>query len=480
MNESFYTPAIGLEIHAQLLTQTKIFCSCKADFGGEPNTRCCPVCLGLPGSLPVLNKEVVRMGIKAAIALDCEINTETKMDRKNYFYPDLPKAYQISQLDLPLGKNGKVKISSGDEEKYIRIKRIHIEEDAGKSIHDAAEDTSLVDYNRCGVPLIEIVTEPDITSKEEAKRFIEKVSALLQYVNVCDCRMEEGSLRVDVNISLKKIGEEKLGTSVELKNLNSLKSIVRALDYEIKRQSQLLDEGKVVKKETRRFNETDETTSPLRSKEYAHDYRYFKEPDIVPFTITEGDIEAIKKELPLLIDERTDIYVNQYHISRADAQILAAKRELSDFYNEAVQTYPNYKSVASFMIVELYRYMNEGCLDSKNIPFSAKDFALLVQMIDEETVSRNNGKEILKMMIEHKKSPMELAREHKMMISNNTEEVEKVVNKVLSEYQEEVAAYLNGKTKLFAFFMGQCSKILKGNASPKIIKEILEKNLRMQ
>ena len=477
MEDQLYTPAIGLEIHAQLLTQSKIFCNCKVDFGGEANTRCCPVCLGFPGTLPVLNKEVVRLAIKAAIALGCTINTDTKMDRKNYFYPDLPKAYQISQLDLPIGVDGKVKIDLGEKEKYIKIKRIHIEEDAGKLIHDATEDTSLVDYNRCGVPLIEIVTDPDITSKEEAKLFIEKVSGLLQYANVSDCKMEEGSLRVDVNVSLKKEGQDELGTKVELKNLNSLKSIVRAIDYEIKRQSKLLRLGETIKKETRRFNDHSGDTSPLRDKEYAHDYRYFKEPDIVPLKLTKENIDSIKNTLPVLIDERIDTYVNQFKISKEDAQNITYRKELSDFYNEAVKAYPNYKSVANFMIVELYRYINEGYLSSQNIPFSPEDFALLVKMTDEEIIGRNNAKEVLKMMIEKSQSPMTLAKEHNFIISNDLNEVEEVVKKVLEEHKEEVEAYLNGKTKLFTFFMGQCSKILKGNASPKIIREMLEKNL---
>ncbi len=477
MEKPRYTPAIGLEIHAQLLTKSKIFCSCKVDFGGAPNTRCCPVCLGFPGTLPVLNQEVVKLAIKAATALGCHINTETKMDRKNYFYPDLPKAYQISQLDLPIGIEGKVKITQDEEEKYIKINRVHIEEDAGKLIHDATLDTSLVDYNRCGVPLIEIVTDPDITSKEEAKLFIEKVASLLQYAHVSHCKMEEGSLRVDVNLSLKQEGQQELGTKVELKNLNSLKSIVRAIDYEIKRQTKLLNLGETIKKETRRFSDTQGETSALRSKEYAHDYRYFKEPDIVPLKLTKETIEDIKTSLPILIDERKDHYINQFNISKVDAQKLTAKKELSDFYNEAVKSYPNYKSIANFMIVELYRYINEGYLDSQNIPFSPTEFAMLVKMSDEEIISRNNAKVVLKMMIEANKSPMILAKEHQMIINNDTKEVEVVVKKVLSEHEEEVKDYLNGKTKLFTFFMGECSKILKGNANPKIIKEILQKNL---
>ncbi|WP_306307280.1 Asp-tRNA(Asn)/Glu-tRNA(Gln) amidotransferase subunit GatB [Cellulosilyticum ruminicola] len=293
---SRYIPIIGLEVHAQLLTKTKIFCSCEVDFGGEQNTRCCPVCTGLPGTLPVLNKQVVKYGVKAALALNCGVGQYTKIDRKNYFYPDLPKAYQISQFDLPVVKSGKIKIETEDGEKYIRIHHAHIEEDAGKLIHDNIENTSLADYNRCGVPLLEIVSEPDMSSAEEARAYLEKIAGLLQYAGVSLCRMEEGSLRADVNVSIKRPDATKLGTKVEIKNLNSLKAIVRAIDYEIERQTKILDAGDVVIQETRKFNDNRGITQSMRSKENAHDYRYFKEPDVIPVIISDEDIAEIKQQ----------------------------------------------------------------------------------------------------------------------------------------------------------------------------------------
>ncbi|WP_069999972.1 Asp-tRNA(Asn)/Glu-tRNA(Gln) amidotransferase subunit GatB [Cellulosilyticum sp. I15G10I2] len=472
-----YIPVIGLEIHAQLLTNTKIFCSCEVDFGGEQNTRCCPVCTGLPGTLPVLNKQVVNYAIRGGLALNCDINRFSKIDRKNYFYPDLPKAYQISQFDLPLCIDGKVKIDVDEEEKYIRVHRIHIEEDAGKLVHDDIDNTSLADYNRCGVPLIEIVSEPDIGSSEEAKAYVEKVAGLLQYAGVSLCRMEEGSLRADVNISLKTPEAAKLGTKVEIKNLNSLKSIVRAIEYEIERQTKMLNAGEEIIQETRRFNDNRGITTSMRSKEDAHDYRYFKEPDVTPVSITDEDIETIRKELPMLIDERFMLYVKEYGLNRADAKILVATKEISDLYNEAISHYPNYKAVANFIVVELLRYVNEGELDSKNIPFKAEEFAELVKMGEEEIVNKNNAKAILKIMLEGQKSPQQIAKDEGFLMNDSTDEIEEVVNAVVGEFTKEVEGYLAGKEKLFAFLMGQCSKRLAGRANPKKIKEILEEKL---
>ena len=474
---SHYVPVIGLEIHAQLLTKTKIFCSCEVDFGGEQNTRCCPVCTGLPGTLPVLNKQVVKFGVKAALALNCGVGQYTKIDRKNYFYPDLPKAYQISQFDLPVVQAGKIKIETEAGEKYVRIHHAHIEEDAGKLIHDNIENASLADYNRCGVPLLEIVSEPDMSSAEEARAYIEKIAGLLQYAGVSLCRMEEGSLRADVNVSLKRPEAEKLGTKVEIKNLNSLKAIVRAIDYEIERQSKLLDAGDVVIQETRKFNDNRGITQSMRSKENAHDYRYFKEPDVIPVVISDEDVAEIKKEMPVLIDERMDTYLNEYNLGKADAKLIVADKEVSDFYNEAVKVYPNYKAVANFVIGELFKYINEGELKSDEIPFTAEEFARLVKMTEEEVVNRNNAKTILKLMLEERKSPEDIAKEQGFLMNNDTSEINEVVVGVVGEFKEEVEGYLAGKDKLFGFLMGQCTKRLAGRANPKTIKGILEEEL---
>ena len=474
---SQYIPVIGLEVHAQLLTKTKIFCSCEVDFGGEQNTRCCPVCTGLPGTLPVLNKQVVKFGVKAALALNCGVGQYTKIDRKNYFYPDLPKAYQISQFDLPICKAGKIKIETEDGEKYIRIHHAHIEEDAGKLIHDDIENASLADYNRCGVPLLEIVSEPDMSSAEEARAYIEKIASLLQYAGVSLCRMEEGSLRADVNVSIKRPDATKLGTKVEIKNLNSLKAIVRAIDYEIERQSKILDAGDVVIQETRKYNDNRGITQSMRTKENAHDYRYFKEPDVIPVVISNEDIEEIKKEMPVLIDERVNTYLNQYDLSKAEVKKLIADKEISDFYNEVVSIYPNYKAVANFVVVELFKYINEGELKSDEIPFTAEEFAKLVKMTEEEVVNRNNAKAMLKIMIEENKAPEEIAKEQGFLMNNDTSEINEVVVGVVNEFNEEVQGYLAGKDKLFGFLMGQCTKRLAGRANPKTIKGILEDEL---
>ena len=474
---SSYIPVIGLEIHAQLLTKTKIFCSCEVDFGGEQNTRCCPVCTGLPGTLPVLNKQVVKFGVKAALALNCGVGQYTKIDRKNYFYPDLPKAYQISQFDLPIVKAGKIKIETEEGEKYVRIHHAHIEEDAGKLIHESIDNTSLADYNRCGIPLLEIVSEPDMSSAEEARAYIEKIAGLLQYAGVSLCRMEEGSLRADVNVSLKRPEAEKLGTKVEIKNLNSLKAIVRAIDYEIERQTKLLDSGEAVVQETRKFNDNRGITQPMRSKEDAHDYRYFKEPDIIPVIISDEDIEAIQKELPMLIDARLDTYLNEYGLGKAEAKILVADKAISDFYNSAISKYPNYKAVSNFIVVELLKYVNEGELKSDEIPFTAEEFARLVKMTEEEVVNRNNAKAILKIMIEEKKSPEVIAKEQGFLMNNDESEICNVVSSVVKEFTQEVQGYLAGKDKLFGFLMGQCTKMLAGRANPKTIKGILEQEL---
>ena len=474
---SRYIPVIGLEIHAQLLTKTKIFCSCQVDFGGDQNTRCCPVCAGFPGTLPVLNKQVVKLAIKAALALNCGVGQSIKIDRKNYFYPDLPKAYQISQLDLPIVREGKIKIETSEGEKYVRIHHAHIEEDAGKLIHEIIDNTSLADYNRCGVPLLEIVSEPDMSSAEEAKAYIEKIASLLQYAGVSLCKMEEGSLRADVNVSLRPSDSEKLGTKVEIKNLNSLKAIVRAIDYEIERQTKCLEVGENIIQETRKFNDNRGVTQPMRSKEDAHDYRYFKEPDIIPIIISKEEIEEIQKELPLLIDTRLATYLNEYGLGKVEANILVADRNLSDFYNGVVHIYPNYKAVSNFITVELLKYVNEGQLKIDDIPFTTQAFAKLVQMTEEELVNRNNAKVILKLMIDEKKSPEMIAKEKDFLMNHDEEEIYEVVSDVAKAFKEEVEGYLAGKEKLFGFLMGQCTKKLAGRANPKMIKGILEQEL---
>lgn len=474
---SSYIPVIGLEIHAELLTNSKVFCTCSAEFGGSQNSRCCPVCTGMPGTLPVINEKAVEYAVKAGFALGCDINKFSVFDRKNYFYPDLPKAYQISQLERPLCINGKVKIETSKGEKIIRINRIHLEEDAGKLVHDDFNAVSLADYNRCGVPLIEIVTEPDISSAEEAKAFFEKVSLLLQYAGVCDCKMEQGSLRCDVNVSVMKPEDKEFGTRTECKNLNSLKSITRAIDYEIKRQSRLLDMGYKVVQETRRYNDNRGETTSMRSKEDAHDYRYFPEPDILQVNFTDEMLDNIKAQLPELPYKRVERYVNEYGLSDADAKILVNSKLVSDFFNDSVSAYNNPKSVSSFIIVELLRRVNSGEASMESLPFTAQEFAKLVEMADTEKVSKNDAKKILRMMIDTGKDAETLAKENGMIIVNDMAKVGEVLDRVFAENAATVEQYKNGETKVFGFLMGQCSKSLRGVCTPKIIKEALEQKL---
>ncbi len=474
---SSYIPVIGLEIHAELLTNSKVFCTCNAEFGGDSNTRCCPVCTGMPGTLPVINQTAVEYAVKAGFALGCDINKFSVFDRKNYFYPDLPKAYQISQLERPLCINGIVPIEVNGKTKNIRVNRIHLEEDAGKLVHDDFNAVSLADYNRCGVPLIEIVTEPDISSAEEAKAFFEKVSLLLQYAGVCDCKMEQGSLRCDVNVSIMKPEDKEFGTRTECKNLNSLKSIGRAIEFEIKRQSRLLDMGGRVIQETRRYNDNRGETTSMRSKEDAHDYRYFPEPDILQVNFTDEMLDDIKALLPEMPHKRLARYTEEYKLSEVDAKILVNQKTVSDFFDDTLKSYNNPKSVANFVIVELLRRVNLGEVTMENLPFTADAFAKLIEMSDTDKVSKSDAKTILREMISSGKSPEDIAKEKGMLIVNDMARVAEVINEILGNNSQAVEQYKNGETKVFGFLMGQCSKQLKGACTTKVIKEELEKTL---
>ena len=473
-----YKTVIGLEIHAELLTQSKVFCTCNAEFGGDPNTRCCPVCMALPGTLPVINQTAVEYAVKAGFALNCNINKFSVFDRKNYFYPDLPKAYQISQLERPLCIDGLVPIEVDGVKKNIRINRIHLEEDAGKLVHDDFNGVSLADYNRCGIPLIEIVTEPDINSAEEAMAFVEQISLLLQYAGVCDCKMEQGSLRCDVNISLMKPDAKEFGTRAEIKNINSIKSVGRAIKYEERRQALLLDAGKRVVQETRRYDANRDTTKSMRSKENAHDYRYFPEPDILQVNFTDEMLDEIKAKLPELPNSRVNRYVNEYKLSRKDAEIIVNSKIISDFFNEAVAVYNNPKSVSAFILTEFMRRINLGEIDVENISFTAEDFAKLVEMADTEKVSKNDAKAIFREMVEKGGKPEDIAKNNGMLIIIDTDKVNSVIDEILSANSAQTEQYKNGETKVFGFLMGQCTKALKGAATPKVIKEALEAKLK--
>lgn len=468
---------IGLEIHAELLTKTKIFCNCSAEFGGSQNSRCCPVCTGMPGTLPVINQTAVEYAVKAGYALNCEINKFSAFDRKNYFYPDLPKAYQISQLYYPIVGAGSVPIEVNGVKKNIRINHIHLEEDAGKLVHDDFNGVSMADYNRCGIPLIEIVTEPDISSAEEAMAFVEQISLLLQYAGVCDCKMEQGSLRCDVNISLMRPDATEFGTRAEIKNINSIKSVGRAIKYEEKRQALLLEAGKKVVQETRRYNANRDKTTSMRTKENANDYRYFPEPDILQVNLTDQQLEEIKAKLPEMPNKRIEKYIG-YGISPVDANILIQSKIISDFFEDSVKAYNNPKSIAVFILGEFMRRINLGEIDVENITITPVQLAQLVKMSDDEKISKNDAKAVFREMVEQGGDPEDIAKKNGYIITIDTEKVESVISEILAANAPQVEQYAKGETKVFGFLMGQCTKALKGVATPKVIKEALENKLK--
>lgn len=473
-----YQSVIGLEIHAEMLTKAKVFCTCASVFGGEENSRVCPRCSGLPGTLPLFNQGAAYLAARAGFALDCKVNNYSAFDRKNYFYPDLPKAYQITQFTYPICTDGKIRVGDRD----IRINRIHIEEDAGKLVHDDYEGISMADYNRCGVPLIEIVTEPDIRNAEEARDFVEQIALRLKYAGVCDSRMEQGSLRVDVNISLMPYDSDVFGTRAEIKNLNSFKSIVRAIEYEIERQSEILDKGGRVIQETRRFNDNRGTTNALRSKEEAHDYRYFPEPDIPPIFLSDAEIEEIRNEMPEMPDKRFTRYTEEYGLPATDAKLLIADKALSDFYDAAVKEYPSYKTAANLVLVELLRYINESEYtieeSIKNIKFTPSALAETVRLADEGKISKNAAKDILKILFEGGGEPKKIAEEHGFIMSADAGALEKIIDKVISENAAEVESYKSGNQKIFGFLMGQVIKEAGKSSNPKMAKELLMKKMQ--
>ncbi len=469
-----YRPTMGLEIHAELLTRSKVFCGCSAQFGGEPNSRCCPVCSGFPGTLPVLNRRAVEYIIRAGYVMNCDISRFTKWDRKNYFYPDLPKAYQISQMPRPVCLDGYVDIG---EEKRIRINRIHLEEDAGKLVHDEGLKISLADYNRCGIPLIEIVTEPDFHSAEEIVTFFGKIKLLLQYAGICDCKMEQGSIRCDVNISLAPEGSKELGTRTELKNLNSMRAVTKAVAAEIARQAELLDRGEKVVQETRRFSEALGETVAMRSKEDAHDYRYFPDPDIPPILFTEEELRGIRDALPEMPEQRMARYTEGYGISENDAVIIVGDKRISDFFDEAARDCKDPKNVASYLVGEFMRLVNLGGIDPDALKFSGREFAQLAEFYYSDRISQSNAKLILSEMAEHGGDPKAIADERDLWVKNDTELLSRTIDALLADNPKAVAQYRSGDKKVLGFFMGQANKALKGAASPKAIQECLLQRL---
>ena len=478
MSRDDYEVIIGLEVHAELSTKTKIFCSCPTTFGANPNTQVCPICMGMPGTLPVLNEKVVEYAVKAGLATNCEIARKSKNDRKNYFYPDLPKAYQISQYDEPLCEHGYVEIENKDGKKKIGLTRIHIEEDAGKLNHDEFGGGSLVDLNRAGVPLIEIVSEPDLRSAEEVDSYLKKLKSILEYIEVSDCKMQEGSFRADVNVSVRKKGDTKLGTRTEMKNMNSFRSITRAIEYEVDRQIDVLEDGGKIEQETLRWDEVSGKTFPMRDKEDAQDYRYFPDPDLVAINLSDEYIENIKNNLPELPESRKERYLKEYKLSEKDASIITSSKYLSDLFEGAIKECNNPKAVSNWIISDISRILNETEMDPIEIPFDSKQLGKLVILIDKGTISSSIGKKVLEELFENPKDPEEIIKEKGWIQISDEGAIKEVVMKVLEANPQSIADYKAGKDRALGFLVGQAMKETKGKANPKMLNEMFLEELK--
>lgn len=471
-----YKTIVGLEIHSELMTESKVFCDCKVEFGGDSNTNCCPICLGLPGTLPVLNKRVLEFGIRAGLAFNCNIAKETKMDRKNYFYPDLVKGYQISQYDMPLCEKGYVEIDIEEGTKKVRLIRIHIEEDTGKSIH-SNDGGSLLDYNRSGVPLIEIVTEPDINSGEEAQTFLENLKSILKYIEVSDCKMEEGSLRCDVNVNVIDEDKDIKTTVTEVKNLNSFKAVAKAIDYETNRHIALLKAGKDAIRETRRWDDMKNETIVMRVKEGVADYRYFPEPDIVGMEIEDNWIKEIRDNLPELPHIKKDRFVSEYDIPVYDAKVLTATKALADFYEETVKYSKDPKQVSNWIMGDVLRRVKDEDIDIEDLRFTAKDLADLINLINEGKISNNIGKKVLRTMFEEGKDPNTVVKEKGLIQINDEDELNKIVDEVLDKNPQSIEDYNNGKDRALGFLVGQVMKATRGKANPQMVNKMLREKM---
>ena len=471
---------IGLEIHAELKTNTKIFCSCSTEFGAKPNENTCPICLGIPGTLPVLNEEVVNLAIKAGRAVNCTINNYNKMDRKNYFYPDLTKNYQTSQYDLPMCVNGMVNFTYEGKEVSVRISRIHIEEDAGKLVHLEDEPVSLIDYNRAGVPLVEIVTEPDLRSPGEAAAFMRELKGILEYAEISDCRMEQGSIRCDANISIRTYGQEEYGTKVEIKNINSFREVQKALEKEEKRQKELYQYGEEykIKQETRRWDAGKGKTLSMRSKEEAHDYRYFPEPDLTPIIIPQEKVDTIEKSLPEMPIEKRARFVKEYGINEKEASIIIGSKVLAGFYEEIVKEGGNPKTASNYILGDLLRLLNANNMEPEYIKISPKNLVDLFKIIEEGKISNTAGKEVFKEMFESNRPVLEIIEEKGLSQISCSDEIEKLVDEVLNNNPKSIEDFKAGKIKAVGFLMGQVMKASKGKANPQVAKQMIEEKLK--
>lgn len=476
MSRSDYEVVIGLEVHAELSTKTKIFCSCPNSFGGQPNTQTCPICMAMPGTLPVLNEKVVEYAVKAGLATNCEISRNSKNDRKNYFYPDTPKAYQISQYDKPLCENGEVEIETKNGKKTIRIERIHIEDDAGKLNHDDFGGGSLVDLNRAGVPLIETVSKPDMRSAEEAEAYLRKLKSIFEYIEVSDCKMQEGSLRADINVSVHKPGEQ-FGTRTEMKNMNSFRSIVRAIEYEVDRQIDLIEDGGTVTQETLRWDDVSGKTFSMRDKEDAEDYRYFPDPDLVAIKLSEEYIQNIKNSLPELPESRKQRYLEEYKLSEKDANIITSSKHLSDLFEGAIKVCNNPKAVNNWIISDISRILNETEIEPIEIPFNSNQLGKLVILIDKGTISSSIGKKVLEELFENPRDPEDIIKEKGWIQISDEGEIKEVVTKILEANPQSIADYKAGKDKALGFLVGQAMKETKGKANPQMLNKMFLEEL---
>ena len=472
-----FETVIGLEVHAQLLTATKIFCNCSTTFGAAPNNHTCPVCLGMPGVLPVLNKKVVEFSIKMALATHCEVNAENSFARKNYFYPDLPKGYQISQYAYPLAEHGHVDIELNGDKKRIGITRIHMEEDAGKLIHDEYNPASYVDLNRTGVPLIEIVSEPDIRGAEEAALYLRCLHEILVYLEICDGNMEEGSFRCDANVSLRPRGTETFGTRTELKNMNSFRNVQRALEYEIKRQQYVLEGGGEIIQETRLWDDSQGVTNSMRSKEEAHDYRYFPDPDLVTIAVSEAWVEEIRSAMPELPLEKRVRFIRDYEIPPYDAGVLTASRALADYYEEVATLCRQPKAAANWVMGDILRLLNEEKRDIRECPVTPASLADMIKLIGDGTISGKIAKEVMEDMYKSGKMPHEIIESKGLVQITDEAALTDVVSKVIANNPNQLAQFRSGKDKLFGFFVGQVMKETQGKANPQLINDLLKKML---
>jgi len=473
-----YEPVIGLEVHAQLLTKSKIFCGCSTTFGASPNSHTCPVCLAMPGVLPVLNRNVVEFTLRMALATHCRIAPYSQFARKNYFYPDLPKGYQISQYEFPLARDGWLDINTDEGTKRIRIHRIHMEEDAGKLVHDELQPVSYVDFNRAGVPLIEIVSEPDITSPEEAANYLRALREILRYLEICDGNMEEGSLRCDANISLRPAGTHSLGVKTELKNMNSFKNVQKALEFEIRRQRALLERGEPVVQETRLWDAARNITITMRGKEEAHDYRYFPDPDLVPIEIDDAWIESVRSRLPELPDAKRERFMREYGLPPHDSDVLTSSKSLAAYFESVVRGFPQPKVAANWIMSELLRELKRDEREVEECPVSPENLVGLLKLIDSGVVSGKIAKTIFEEMYSTGGKAEAIVEEKGLRQVKDEDAIESIVDEVLLENTAEVAQYRGGKEKLLGFFVGQVMKKSRGKANPQMVNEILRRKLQ--